>query len=1224
MADRPALYASRFYAAGGLGRTVQVFATDVLGPGGVGLVALGAALVYARPLRLLALGRRASADSGRELRRGAAALAVVGLAGAGPAKETGAPAEASTARGRPNVLLLAVDGLRADGLEARVAPALTELAARGGRFERAYVSNPSAVPSWVTLLTGRYPHRHGVTSALAGADARARDKDGVPARLARAGYATAALSDASDDAFATVALGFTRVASPPFDRAASARAERLARHTALVPLLASPLGRSLLPETLAPLEGRDPGRLADDVAVALHALASQKGRPFLLVASFGAARAPFAAPSPYYAKYTDRRYRGRFKYAGPEEIEVESPLARDPPSGPPLDEADRRQLRTLHDGAVRAVDDGVARVLESLAREGLAGNTVVVLTAAQGDPGDGEGRRDLLGDASTHVPLVLYDPRIGEGARVTRLARDVDLAPTLYELTGVPPPGDLDGRSLVAALRGRDLAPRVACAASALAPADADVEGAARRMPVPPLGELTEDEAGAERRVLRPGAAEVLEVARQRMCRDERWKLVYAPTRQRAEYMLFDTLVAPAEARDVAADRPAEVSRLRAALSAWSLEDPRLEARDGSLVPRVRLGPGGGLASPPEDEVALRLAEAVDAAKATRIGLPGGPGEPRLEVRHAILAAPPSRFSFELTVPRGAVLTFAEGASPGAAAEAVTFVVTVADATSAAHELYRHRVEPAHDGRWSEASCDLSAYAGRTILLHLSTESTPSPGRALALWGSPALLARASPRLPANVLWVVVDAVPGLAPSLDALARRGVRFPEVHVASVGALASTVAMLSGARSSELGLPPGASPPRAVALASRPPTLPLLAGREGAVARAFVSTDALSDVGAGLDLGFDVLGSPGRAAAGAPEATTRDALAWLRANPTTRFFLFVSHVHGDADLGALLDGLTDGQRERTVVVVTADHAEGAVAGSGLAAATRVPAVIVAPGRLPGDRVVPARVRTTDLAPTVAELLGLELDPVASGASLVPLARGAREPDERVVLTELPGGRALLHGRHRLVVRDDPPREALHDVVDDPGERRDLGAAQPARVDELRARLAAALANAPVAGSFAATASPAPGSPGGPRAVHLRFVGAGRARRVAGTITVGDARVRPRSVVVLPVGLGRDAWRTAGDRTEVAFTTREDAAVGFDLLVDPPATPVAWELYLDDQAWPADAVFAGPYGLRAPALRDGLTRDEHRREADAARPPLLYPRRELGLFVTRDPRP
>ena len=74
------------------------------------------------------------------------------------------------------------------------------------------------------------------------------------------------------------------------------------------------------------------------------------------------------------------------------------------------------------------------------------------------------------------------------------------------------------------------------------------------------------------------------------MVRDERWKLVYVPTRKGVKYMLFDTVADPAEIHDVAAANPDQVTRLRTELWAWMLRDAQMEQKDGYLVPRGGMG----------------------------------------------------------------------------------------------------------------------------------------------------------------------------------------------------------------------------------------------------------------------------------------------------------------------------------------------------------------------------------------------------------------------------------------------------------------------------------------------------------------------------------------------------------------------------------------------------------------------------------------------------------
>jgi arylsulfatase A-like enzyme len=614
MADSPQLYAARWYGKGGLARTTQVLATDVLGPRGVVLLAVAVGVFYMKPARIAALAREARAGllplltkaarkaappallllvgalAFRSIERPRAALAapppgVRGLTNsAGPSANAAPP---STTR-PPNILILAADSLRDDRLEPRVAPNLSRLAARGARFERAYVSIPRTFPSWVTILSGRHSHHHGIRSMFPTWEERAHDFDALPARLAAAGYTTGVVSDYAGDIFGRIELGFARVDTPSFDFRQLIRQRALERETPLLPLLHSHLGRRLFPVMRELNDAADPMLLADDVASALHAM---KDKPFFLTVFFSTAHFPYAAPAPFYAKYTDPAYRGRFKYHKP------VGLAGD--DAPP-DAADIAQIQALYDGSVSAVDAAAGRVLAALEREGLAENTIVVVTSDHGetlyDHGHGQGHGDhLFGDEGTHVPLVVYDPRGGAkpGVREKGIVRDVDLAPTLYDLAGVQKPADLDGRSRAPARAGAAVEPRFAYAESELWFTE-EIPGLApdMRLPYPGIMALTElDSRHNAEIVQRRDLLAVTRLARHRMIRDERWKLVYVPTRKGVKYMLFD---GADETHDVASANAGEVNRLRAELWKWMLQDPLMEQKDGYLVPRPQPGSAGG------------------------------------------------------------------------------------------------------------------------------------------------------------------------------------------------------------------------------------------------------------------------------------------------------------------------------------------------------------------------------------------------------------------------------------------------------------------------------------------------------------------------------------------------------------------------------------------------------------------------------------------------------
>jgi arylsulfatase A-like enzyme len=588
MAVAPQLYASSWYAAGGVRRVVQVFATDVLGPRGV--LAVGALLLFlylagppsrwggwprrlARaflPERLLAL----RTGAGRSFLLGALAVLLLVAPLAVPTR----PARAASPRTAPNILVLAADSLRADRLTPQLAPNLTALAARGTRFDRAYVSLPRTFPSWVSLMTGRHPHHHGIRSMFPRWDERAKDFDALPARLAAAGYRTEVVSDYAGDIFGRIDLGFGKVEVPSFDFKQLVRQRALERQTPLLPVLHSRIGRAAFPVMRELNDAADPELLADD---AIRAIRRQKDAPFFVTVFFSTAHFPYAAPAPYYGRFTRPGYRGRFKYHKPVGLGAEAPP----------DAEDVEQIRGLYDGAVASIDAAAARVLAAL--DGVTGPTIIVLAADhgetlyEGEHGQGHGDH-LFGDEGTHIPFVVVDPSRPHGTRTSAIVRDVDLAPTLYELAGVEPPADLDGRSLVPALDGKELPPALAFAETGLWFTE-EIPGLPSylRLPYPGIARMTEvDPAHGDELVLRRDVRPLTLVAKHRMVRDDRFKLVYAPSRMGAKYMLFDTVADPAETRDVSAVRLADFARLKSELVAWMARDPEMRMSGDLLVPR--------------------------------------------------------------------------------------------------------------------------------------------------------------------------------------------------------------------------------------------------------------------------------------------------------------------------------------------------------------------------------------------------------------------------------------------------------------------------------------------------------------------------------------------------------------------------------------------------------------------------------------------------------------
>lgn len=126
----------------------------------------------------------------------------------------------------------------------------------------------------------------------------------------------------------------------------------------------------------------------------------------------------------------------------------------------------RPHRKRVYAAMIRAVDRSVGRVLDKLEQEGLADNTIVVLSSDNGGAGyidlpqvnaPFRGWKITLFEGGIRVPLfVKWPARIAPGTRVDAPVAHIDLLPTLAAAAGAPLPGDraIDGRNILPAALG--------------------------------------------------------------------------------------------------------------------------------------------------------------------------------------------------------------------------------------------------------------------------------------------------------------------------------------------------------------------------------------------------------------------------------------------------------------------------------------------------------------------------------------------------------------------------------------------------------------------------------------------------------------------------------------------------------------------------------------------------------------------------------------------------
>jgi arylsulfatase A-like enzyme len=488
--------------------------------------------------------------------------------------------------------------------------------------------------------------------------------------------------------------------------------------------------------------------------------------------------------------------------------------------------------------------------------------------------------------------------------------------------------------------------------------------------------------------------------------------------------------------------------------------------------------------------------------------------EGSFDQREAIFAPAPATLSFPLDLPQHARLRTSP-AVLAAMPSTTVFEVTLVDAMGAEHTVSQTRIPGGDAKRWLDVDADLAAWGGQKVTLRLQTSSDKPgafekqwipphsddpdagpgeapliPAMALALWGDPVVVAKQPTRVPYDVLWIVVDAlrpdvaasmhdaaedaaelasprpplearlpaIPGLMPGIDHLAARGVRFTHAWSAGAWTRPGTLAMLTGERSSELGIDTREWILTTEAVshyyATEPPLLPLILRKNGVETAAFVNNFFMAGfVTVGLDMGFERV-TDHRYRARDTAEITKDALHWLDDHASSRFFLFVNynsphepydppkemvarippppagprdrHVRDymaegakdDAAIATLLDKVDAlGISKSTIVVVTSDHGETLSSAHGGYApkhmpvrfhhavgnfeeTTRVPIVMALPGQLDGGRAVTERVRNVDLAPTILEAHGGARERRAGRRALRSHRRSRREAQRGAV--------------------------------------------------------------------------------------------------------------------------------------------------------------------------------------------------------------------------------
>ncbi|MGE0455689.1 MAG: sulfatase [Vicinamibacteria bacterium] len=375
---------------------------------------------------------------GRALAMGASLFGLLAAAASTP----GAAAETA-----PNLLLLVLEDTPASAFS--LMPHVRQrIVARGLSFANAFAVSPLSAPARASILTGRYPHNHGVpTNAPPRGSYRrfvesGRESATLATWLAAAGYRTGLVGKYMNfypmrgEAPRHVPAGWSSWFATAFSEAYYGF------------------------EVVQDGRGASYADRAQDYQTdvlreaALRFLAAGASQPFFLYLAPFAPHDPATPADRHDALFPDLK-APRSPAFDEEDLADKPAWLRERPhvDAAALDERHRSRMRSL-----QAVDEMVEALCAALENSGRLERTFVLLTS---DGGDQQGDHRLVGpvgdpyDASVRIPLVVRGPEIPAGAVSDAIALQIDLAPTIAALGGAAPSAEFDGRSLARLLQGR-------------------------------------------------------------------------------------------------------------------------------------------------------------------------------------------------------------------------------------------------------------------------------------------------------------------------------------------------------------------------------------------------------------------------------------------------------------------------------------------------------------------------------------------------------------------------------------------------------------------------------------------------------------------------------------------------------------------------------------------------------------------------------------------------
>jgi len=365
------------------------------------------------------------------------------------APSTAAATAAATGARRPNIVFVLANDLAWNLVPYM--PNVLRMQQEGVTFTNHFVTDPSCCANRASILTGQYPHDHGVFGATGAAGGyrsftnRRNEGATSAAALEAAGYRTALIGQ--------YLHGYLPARHPPPPEWTSWAAVGNAYRG---------FGYAINQDgKLLRFGTRDEDYLTDVLGrLATRFVRSNAQAPFLLIVAPIAPHAPYTPAPRDAAKLADVKAPRTPAFDAAPDRNAPSWLGSQEALTRADVEAIDRDFRKRAQAAL-AIDALVGELRAAIAASDAADNTYFFFSA---DTGFHMGEHRLRPgkmtpfDTDIRVPLVVTGPGVAAGTIVDEIVASVDLAPTFAEIARAATPSGVDGASLVPFLRGEKIA----------------------------------------------------------------------------------------------------------------------------------------------------------------------------------------------------------------------------------------------------------------------------------------------------------------------------------------------------------------------------------------------------------------------------------------------------------------------------------------------------------------------------------------------------------------------------------------------------------------------------------------------------------------------------------------------------------------------------------------------------------------------------------------------